>query len=140
MASFPAPAWIWNLAIGGTLLQAVALAGPKALSRSPWLRSNLWLLLSLLGSLALTLAIAIALGYGGTDNIDEIEIGKTAFQVIQMGLLAFFLSALIAVFTAALGDRLLASFKRSQTSLIVAALGVLGLGLGGLLGMLLAKG
>ena len=137
MASFPGPYWIWNLAIGGAIAQASALAGPIALSRFTWWKANALVLLALLGTSALAVALGIALGFVGTDNLDEIELMATAFEVIRVGLLAMVIAALGAVLSAETGDRLLYTFNRLQTTLVLAATCILGLGLGGFMGLLI---
>jgi hypothetical protein len=135
MAVFPAPYWIWNLALGGAIAQSLALAGPNALRRYPWFRAQMLTLLAILGAGAIAVAVAIALGFVGTDNLDNIEIAATTFEVIRVSLLAFVIAALGAIMTAETGDRLLYTFQRLQTMLILAATCILGLGLGGLIGL-----
>jgi hypothetical protein len=138
LAVFPAPYWIWNLALGGVIAQSLALAGPQSLQRLRWFSAQLLVALAMLGALALAIAVAIALGFVGTDNLDQIEVQATAFEVIRVSLLAFVIAALGAIFTAATGDRLLSHFSRLQTMLILAATCILGLGLGGLIGLAVA--
>jgi uncharacterized membrane protein len=123
--------------LGGAIAQAFGLAGPQALRRFSWLRANGLMLLTVLGTLAITIALAIALGYVGTDNLDDIVLKPTAFEVIRMGLLAVLVGALGAIVGAATGDRLLVLFKRLETTLILAALSILGLGVGGFIGLLM---
>lgn len=137
MASFPAPYWIWNLALGGTIAQALALAGPKALQRFRWWSANLLALLAILGTGAIVVALSIALGYSGTDDLDAIVPKETAFEVIRVSLVALMVAALGAIISAETGDRLLKTFNRLQTTLVLAATGILGLGLGALVGLFL---
>lgn len=136
VAAFAAPYWIWNVALGGTIAQTLALAGPKALSRFRWWSANVLALLAILGTGAIAIAVSIALGYSGTDNIDEIEPTATAFGVIRVSLVAVMIAALGAITSAHTGDRLLRMFNRLQTTLILAATCILGLGFGGLIGLL----
>ena len=136
IASFSAPYWIWNLALGGVVAQVLALAGPKALRRFRWWSANVLALLAILGTGAIVIAVSISLGYAGTDNIDEIEPTATAFEVIRVSFMAVVIAALGAVMSAHTGDHLLRSFNRLQTTLILAATCILGLGFGGLIGLL----
>lgn len=139
MSAFPAPYWIWNLALGGAIAQSLALAGPKALRRSRWWKANLLVLLAIVGAGLLGIAVAIALGFSGTDNLEDIEVQVTAFEVILVGLLALFITASAAVMTAETGDRLIYSFNRLQTTLVLAANCIMGLGLGALIGLLMGE-
>ncbi|NER79323.1 MAG: hypothetical protein F6K42_07005, partial [Leptolyngbya sp. SIO1D8] len=129
MASFPAPYWIWNLALGGVIVQSLALAGPKALRRFGWWAANGLALLAIVGTGALVIALATALGYAGTDNLDEIIPKETAFEVIRMGFVAVILAASGGIIGAETGDRLLRILNRLQTTLVLAATCILGLGL-----------
>lgn len=139
LASFPAPYWIWNLALGGAIAQALALAGPEALGRFRWWGATALSLLAILGTGAIVVALGIALGFVGTENIDDIELKATAFQVIRVSLLALVVAALGASISAETGDRLLRSFNRVETSLVLAATCILGLGLGGLISLLVGE-
>lgn len=136
MASFPAPYWIWNLALAGVIIQALALAGPKALSQFGWWRTNLLALLAIIGTGAMVVALAIALNHAGTDKLDDIVPKVAAMDVLKMSLMALITAAAGAIVSAETGDRLLATFNRIQTSLVLAAVCILGLGIGGLIGIL----
>lgn len=135
LAVFPAPYWIWPVAIVGVLVQAIAIAGPQSLSRFRWLGANLIALLNILGSGAIAATLAIALNYIGTDQLDDIVPQDTAIEVFLLCLLAVLIAGVSAIVGAATGDRLLNSFRQFQASLILAALCILGLGLGSLLGL-----
>lgn len=139
IAAFPTPYWIWNLAIGGAIAQALALAGPQALSRFNWWKANALTGLAIAGTVALAIALGSALGFVGTDSLDEVELGATAFGVIRMGFLAVVIAALGAIVGAKTGDRLLYTFNRLQTTLVLAATCILGLGLGALMGLLIGE-
>jgi hypothetical protein len=138
IAAFPVPYWVWTLALGSVVIQAIALAGPVALSRFRWLPANLLALLGIVGAGALAVALAIALNYSGSANLDDIAPEKTAFEVFRMSLLALAIAAVCASLLTNVGDRLIqSSFRRVPTTFIVSATGFLGLGLGGALGVLL---
>ncbi len=136
LASFPVPYWVWNIALGGVMAQALALAGPKALTRFRWWSANLLALVAIIGTGAVGAAIAIALNHAGTANLDEIVPKTAAFEVIRMSLVALVTAALGAIISAETGDRLLGGlFNRLQTTLILAATCILGLGFGGLIAL-----
>ncbi|MGD1906064.1 MAG: hypothetical protein ACFB0C_08740 [Leptolyngbyaceae cyanobacterium] len=136
MASFPAPYWIWNLALAGVIIQALALAGPQALRRFGWWRTTFLTLAAILGTGAMVVALAIALNHAGTDKLDDIVPKTAAIDVLKMSLMALVTAAAAAIVGAETGDRLLGAFTRLQTSLVLAAVCILGLGAGGLVGIL----
>lgn len=136
MASFPAPYWIWNLALAGVLIQSLALAGPKSLLRLGWWRTQFLALLAIIGTGAMVVALTIALNHTGTDQLDNIVPQVAAMNVLKMSLMALMIAAAGAIVSAETGDRLQVTFTRLQTSLVLAAVCILGLGCGGLLGIL----
>ena len=136
LASFPAPYWIWNLALGGVIAQALALAGPRALSRFRWWSANLLALVAILGTGAIVVALTISLNYVGTDQLDDLVPNQVAMEILQMSLVAVVTAALGGIISAETGDRLLGGFNRLQTSLILAATCILGLAMGGAIGLL----
>jgi hypothetical protein len=136
MAAFPAPYWIWNLALAGVIIQALALAGPKSLLRLGWWRTQFLALLAIIGTGAMVVALTIALNHAGTDQLDNIVPRVAATDVLKMSLMALITAAAGAIVSAETGDRLQATFTRLQTSLVLAAVCILGLGAGGLLGIL----
>ncbi|NJN21057.1 MAG: hypothetical protein HC812_07560 [Leptolyngbya sp. RL_3_1] len=83
MASFPAPYWIWNLALAAIISQALALAGPNALSQLGGWRTNALTLLAIIGTGAMVIALAIALNHVGSDNLDDIEPKVAAMDVVK---------------------------------------------------------
>ncbi|MEM6425986.1 MAG: hypothetical protein AAF728_12630 [Cyanobacteria bacterium P01_D01_bin.128] len=137
LASFPAPYWVWNLALGGTVLQTVTLAGPRALGRMRWLPANFLALLSIIGTGLIVVALAIAMNFRAPAALDEIEIQSALLDTSLIALVAIATAAVGACTSAAVGDRMLAVFKRFQVILLLAALCILGLGLGGLTGITL---
>jgi hypothetical protein len=140
LASFPVPYWIWNVALAGVLAQSLALAGPQALARFRWWGANLLALLAILGTGAIVIALAIALNYVGTDQLDQVVPQEAAMEVLKMSLVAVVTAALGGILNAETGDRLLALFNRLQTSLILTAACILGLGIGGLIGLVAVAG
>lgn len=140
LASFPIAPWVWYLALGGILAQALALAGAKALARFRWLAANGLALLAIAGTGAMGVALALALNYVGTDRLDDIVPQVAAVEVIKMSLTAVIIAALGGIISAETGDRLLDHFNRLQTSFILAAACIVGLGLGGLVGLVAVVG
>lgn len=135
LGALPAPYWVWIIALGAVLIQAAALAGPKNLARFRWWFANLLVIFATVGAGGLAAAIAIAFGFSGSKNLDETLPHELVGEVIQYSLVALGLAALCAGLTAATGDRLIRTYRRFQTSLIVAATCVLGLALGGFMGL-----
>ncbi|MEO1094343.1 MAG: hypothetical protein AAFX01_05535 [Cyanobacteria bacterium J06638_28] len=135
MASFPAPYWIWNLALGGTIAQCLALAGPRSLRQFRWWSANFLALVAIVGTGAVAIGIAIALSYMGTDNLEAIVPQETLFEVLRSGFLALMVAAFGAIASAETGDRLLRLFNRLQTTVVLSAVCILGLGFGGLIGV-----
>lgn len=138
MAFFPEPYWIWALAIGGAFLQAIVLAGPKALQRFRWWSANVLVLLAIAGAVAVAVSVSVALGYVGTDQIDDIILKEAAFGIFGASCLALTVAALAAIVTAATGDRLLMAFSRWHTTLLLLASSLSGLGTGCLTGLLIS--
>jgi ABC-type Fe3+ transport system permease subunit len=130
--------WVWPIAAAGTVVQGVTLAGPEALKRFRWLTANLLVLGSIVGGTALAVALSIALNHLGTDNLDDLTLGRAFFEIVLYSLLAVLLAVLCSLTTAALGDRLLRRNKGRKTSLILVLTCLLGLGIGGAIGLLLA--
>ncbi|MBD1875994.1 hypothetical protein H6F75_21150 [Nodosilinea sp. FACHB-131] len=131
--------WIWLVAAGGTVVQGTTLAGPEALKRFRWLTANLLVLGSVVGGTAVAVALSIALNHLGTDNLDELTLGRAFLEIVLYSLLAVLLAVLCSLTTAALGDRLLRRNKGSRTSLILLVTCLLGLGLGGAIGLLITR-
>lgn len=134
MASFPAPYWIWNLALGGTIAQCLALAGPRSLRQFRWWSANFLALVAIVGTGAIAIGIAIALSYMGTDNLEAIVPQETFIEILQGSFIALIIAASGAITSAATGDQLLRLFNRLQTMVVLAAVCILGLGFGGLIG------
>jgi hypothetical protein len=129
--------WLWLIALGGTLLQVIGLAGPQSLQRFRWFKANLLVLISTLGAGMLAIALAIAFNHHGTDQLDDLTIGSALFEVIILSLLAVLLAALCGLVTAALGDRLLRHMAGGPAMTRLGIICVLGLGVGGGLGLLI---
>ncbi|WP_155523747.1 hypothetical protein [Nodosilinea nodulosa] len=129
--------WVWLGAALGAIVQSMALAGPSALQRFRRLTANLLVLGNLIGGTALAVALSVALNHLGTDNIDNLTIGRAVVEVVFYSLMAVGLAVLCSLATAALGDRLLRHNKGSKTSLILVATVLAGLGVGGAIGLLI---
>lgn len=139
LAAFPVPAWIWYLALGGVVLQAIALAGPKALSRFSWWSSNALALLAILGTVLVTIALGISMGFVGTEDLDEVAMQSTTFEVLRVSLLAIFVPSVGAIVGAETGDRLLSVLNRLKTTLVLAMGCLAGLGLGAAISLLVVE-
>ncbi|WP_035985442.1 hypothetical protein [Leptolyngbya sp. KIOST-1] len=129
--------WVWLVAALGTVIQGITLAGPQALQRFRWLTANLLVLGSIVGAGALAAALSIALNHLGTDDLDELALGRAVAEVVLYSLLAVGLAVLCSLTTAALGDRLLRRNRGSRTSLLLVLTTLLGIGVGGGIGLLL---
>jgi len=134
--AFPAPLWIWYLAVGGVGLQAIALAGPQSLGRFRWWSANALALVAILGAGLVAVALGVSMGFVGTENLDEVAVQSTAFEVLRVGLLAILVPAMSGIIAAETGDRLLPVFNRLRTSVILAMACLAGLGLGAAIGAL----
>lgn len=137
LTAFPIPGWVLAIAVAGALIQIVALAGPQALRRFKWLAANLLVLGSSLGAGLIAVALAIALNFAGTDQLNDVSISSIIWDVIKYGLLSVLLAALCSGVTASVGDRLLRHFNQRQTMLILGTAAVLGLSIGSAFGLLI---
>ena len=139
LMAFPVPLWIWYLAVGGVLLQAIALAGPKALSRFRWWRANALALVAIVGAALVAVALGISMGFVGTENLDEVEMQSTSFEVLRLSLLAILVPAIAAVIGAEAGDRLLSVTSRLKATVILSVACLVGMGLGAATGLLIGE-
>ncbi|MGB3136861.1 MAG: hypothetical protein WBG38_10635 [Nodosilinea sp.] len=130
--------WVWFGAALGAIIQCITLAGPEALQRFRWLTANLLVLGSILGGTALAAALSVAFNHLGTDNIDDLALGKAVMEVVLYSLLAVMLAVLCSLATAALGDRLLRRNRGTKTSLFLVITALVGLAVGGGVGLLIA--
>lgn len=139
LAAFSPPFWVWPLAFGGTLLQALALAGPRALSALKGFRIILVRAVTCLGTALSVVALAVGVGFGGTDNIDAIEFVQmgVALFAINLGVLA--LTAVCSVLIAYVGDRLLPEMGPMRSRVLILSFCFLGMFLGGALGLAIAS-
>lgn len=140
LAVFSPPFWVWPLAFGGTLLQTVVLAGPRALSslKGFWILLSRWV--TCLGTAMSVVALAVGVGYGGTSDIDAIRIGATGTGLIMTNLGVLLLTAVCSLLIAYVGDRLLmGGMGRARCSLCIQSFCFLGLFLGGALGLAIAS-
>lgn len=139
LAVFSAPFWVWPLAFGGTLLQAVVLAGPRALSSLQGMRIWLSRLVTCLGIAMAVVALAVAVGYAGTNDIDEIQFVQTGLALLFINLGVLGLTAVCSLLIAQVGDRLLKQMGRVRSSSYILSFCFLGLFLGGALGLAIAS-
>ncbi|RZM76082.1 hypothetical protein [Leptolyngbya iicbica] len=139
LMAFPAPVWIWYLAVGGVVLQAIALAGPKALGRFRWWSANALALVAILGAGLVAVALGVSMGFVGTANLEDVDVQSTAFEVLRVGFLAILVPAMSGIIAAETGDRLLPFSNRWRTSLLLAVICLAGLGLGAAIGLLVVE-
>ena len=139
LSVFSPPYWVWPLALGGTLMQAVVLAGPKALSSFTGFRILLSRFVTCLGTAMSVVALAIAVGFGGTSDIDLIEFTQIGLSLFFINLGVLLLTAACSLIIAHAGDRLLREMGRVRCSLILLSFCFLGLFIGGVLGLAIAS-
>ncbi|ESA33215.1 hypothetical protein N836_22755 [Leptolyngbya sp. Heron Island J] len=139
LSMFSPPFWVWPLAFAGTLIQALALAGPKALSAFKGIRILLLRFLTCLGVGLSVVALAIAVGFGGTADIDNIQFVQTGLTLFFVNLGVLVLTAGCSVLIAYVGDRMLANMGRIRSSLSVLSVCFLGLFVGGAFGLAIAS-
>ncbi|PSN78182.1 hypothetical protein C8B47_18210 [filamentous cyanobacterium CCP4] len=128
--------WVWLAAAIGAVIQSAALAGPVALQRFRWLTANLLVLGSIAGGTALAVALSIALNHLGTDNLDDLTLGRAIAEILLYSLLAVGLAVLCSLATANLGDRLLRRNQSSKIGLLLVVTALVGLAAGGGIGLL----
>ncbi|NEP61370.1 MAG: hypothetical protein F6K31_31200 [Symploca sp. SIO2G7] len=136
---FSPPFWVWPLAFGGTFLQTVVAAGPRALASLKGLPIWLFRLVTYLGTAMSVVALAVAVGYGGTNNIDEIQFARTGLLLVLVNLGVLGLTAICSLLIAQVGDRLLTVMGRIRCSSYILSFCFLGLFLGGALGLAIAS-
>ncbi len=139
LAVFSPPYWVWPLAFGGTLIQACALAGPRALSSL----KGIWILLSrfvtCIGVALSVVALAIAVGFGGTADIDAIRFSQIGLVLFLINLGVLLLTACCSLLIAYLGDRLLAGMGRIRCGSLILSFCYLGMFIGGAFGVAIAR-
>lgn len=139
LGAFPVPYWVWTLALASVLLQAISLAGDRTLSKFRWFPATALSLIGIAGAAILTITLSIGLNFAGSGDLTDLTATQVMFEVLKFSALALLLGVLCAGATAETGDYLTARFIRIQATLILAATCFLGLGLGGLFGLLIAR-
>ncbi len=139
LSVFSPPFWVWLLAFGGTLLQTLALAGSEALSSFKGVRILLSRWLTCLGVGLSVVALAVAVGFGGTADIDQIQFAQTGLALFFVNLGVLVLTAGCSLLIAHVGDRLLVITGRIRSSLSVMSVCFLGLFIGGAFGLAIAS-
>lgn len=135
LVAFLPPAWVWGMALAGTFMQCLALAGPQSLLRLSRWKAWWAVRLSCLGAGLLMVALAIAIGYGGTNDIDSISLQQTAINIVGTAFGTLVLTALCSIVGASAGDRLVSRMGRGRSCLLLASICFSGLFLGGLIGL-----
>ena len=139
LSIFSPPFWVWPLAFTGTLVQALALAGPKALAVLKGFRILLLRALTCLGVGLSVVALAVAVGFGGTADIDSIQFVQTGLSLFFINLGVLVLTAGCSLLIAYVGDRMLANMGRIRSSLSILSICFLGLFVGGAFGLAIAS-
>lgn len=139
LSVFSPPYWVWPIAFGGTFIQTFVLAGPRALSSL----KGKWLFLSrfvtCLGVALTVVALAIAVGFGGTSDIDNIRFSRIGLVLFFINLGVLLLTASCSLLIAYIGDRLLAGMGRIRCSVFILSFCFLGLLIGGAFGLAIAS-
>ncbi|NEZ64105.1 hypothetical protein D0962_15125 [Leptolyngbyaceae cyanobacterium CCMR0082] len=84
-------------------------------------------------------ALAVAVGFGGTNNIDDIRFGPMGMTLFFVNLGVLVLTAVCSLLIAHVGDRLLAGMGRIRCSLALLSVCLLGLFIGGAFGLAIAS-
>jgi len=136
LVAFAPPTWVWALALVGTFLQCLALAGPQALLRLSRWKAWWATRFSCIGAGLLMVALAIATGHGGTNDIDSISLQETALNIGGTALGILVLTVVCTIVGALTGDCLVNRMGRNRSGLILAGICFSGLFLGGIIGLL----
>ena len=139
LAVFSPPFWVWPMAFGGALIQAVALAGPRALSSLKGIRILLLRGLTCLGTALSVVALGVAIGFGGTTDIDSIQFAQMGLGLFLVNLGVLLLTAGCSLLIAYVGDRLLPEMGRVRCSVSILSICFLGLFIGGAFGLAIAS-
>jgi len=137
VTALPPVPWLWGILLValGLHLWAISLAVAPP---GKWLSRLGQGTLQLLAALGITLPLAIALNYLGSDQINDITILRTMGEVVVLSLGAVGLAILCRWSTDGLGQRLSYHMTRHQMRGIIALVGILGLTLGGGAGLLIS--
>jgi hypothetical protein len=137
VTAVPGFPWIWPVVLVGTGLQVLELTVFS--TGVPTGKIGARILAGVLrwfGAIALTVALASALNYLGTDQLNDITLGSVFGQVLGLSLLAFLLAMLCRLTTARLEYRLQQRLRPRQTLLILSIVTFLSLAAGGTVGLL----
>lgn len=139
VTALPPMPWLWPVVLLalGLHIWAISLTADSAPPRRWWgsLGSDL---LQMLAALGITLPLAVALNYLGSDQLNDITIGGAVGQVILFSLVAVVVTLLCRWITSQLGHRLIQRLSRRKMRGVLALIGIIGLALGGTLGVLVA--
>lgn len=138
LTALPPQPWLWPVALVALLLHLGAIAAQASAASRRWLTTLGAGLLHLLGAVGLTLSLAVAMNYLGSDQLDDITVIGAAGEVILFSLLAVGLTLVCRWTTAQLSRHLLKRFSRRRQTGVLVMIGLGGLVLGGTLGLLTA--
>lgn len=138
VTALPPEPWLWPLVLVALGLHLGALSLTLAGSAPGGWATRLGTgILQLLAALGLTLPLAVALNYLGSDQLDDITVNIVARQVILLSLGAAVLALLCRWITHHLSAQLLKRLPPRQMRGVLALVGGLGLALGGAVGLVL---
>lgn len=139
LSVFSPPYWVWPMAFAGALLQSILLAGPRALSALTGWRILLSRWATCVGTALSVVALAIAVGFGGTSDIDMIQFTSMGLGLFFVNFGVLLLTAMCSLLIAYVGDRMLKEMGRTRCSLTIVSFCFFGLFIGGGLGLAIAS-
>ncbi|HIK45843.1 MAG TPA: hypothetical protein IGR64_13315 [Leptolyngbyaceae cyanobacterium M65_K2018_010] len=136
VTALPDQLWLWPLVLVGSWVQVWELTPPTQEQKTGKIGGSfLWLpFLRLLGIGSFTLALAVALNYLGTDQLDDITLASLIGQILALSLLAVLLALACRRTTATLAKRLEQRLKLPPRRVTLGTIALLGLAIGGLAG------
>lgn len=137
VTALPPVPWLWGILLAALGLHLWAISLAVAPAGRWWSRLGEGTL-QLLAALGMTLALAVAMNYLGSDQLNDITMSRTVVEVAGLSLGAAGLALLCRSATDGLGHRLSHHMTRRQMRGVLALVGVLGLALGGGAGLLIS--
>ncbi len=137
VVALPPVPWLWPMVLLALGLHIWDLSRTaRSVSPQRWASRLGSAVIHLLAALGLTLPLAIALNYLGSDQLNDITVGGAAGEVILLSLGAVVVALICRWFTAQLSYQLAKRLSLRQMRGVLALVGLIGLTLGGALGFL----